>query len=133
MYSELEGLIYFDRFSKFAGYGTVYEYVFRGISEEEAERYGFRLRYVVTDSIGTACTFEYTALNAVYELLDGVGTFVDPVDEESLLNLKEYLIERDEEQSVIQVYARIQELDDSIAELDAERRELRNQLARSNN
>lgn len=124
------GLIYFERFSKFVGYGKVYEYVFRGISEEEADRYGFRLSYVVTDSIGTECTFEYTfeytALDAVFDLLDGVGTFVDPVDEEYLLNLKEYLIERDEEQSVIQVYARIQELDDSIEEL-------RNQLDRSRN
>lgn len=133
MYSELEGLIYFDRFSKFVGYGTVYEYVFRGISEEEAERYGFRLSYVVTDSIGTACTFEYTALNAVYELLDGVGTFVDRDDEESLCRLKSYLFAEEDEQQKYRIRIRIEELGDAIEEMEEERREWLDVLDRLNN
>lgn len=133
MYSELEGLIYFDRFSKFAGYGTLYEYVFRGISEEDSERYGFRLRYVVTDSIGTECTFEYTALNAVYELLDGVGTFVDRDDEESLCRLKSYLFAEEDEQQKYRIRIRIEELSDAIEEMEEERREWLDVLDRLNN
>lgn len=136
MYSELEGLIYFERFAWFVGYGTEYEYVFRGISEEDAEKYGFKLSYAVSvrdDSVGHVCSFEYTALDVVYDLLDELSPNTLTNYRESLLNLREYLIEREDEQSMFRVSARVRELDDEIEELESERRELVDLLDRSNN
>ena len=116
--------IYFER--DYVSDYCSYEYRFFGIPEDDVKYGGLMTTYIIPDDVdlGYACSFGYTALDVVDDLLDSCrnakieGMLDYPEYISELQALRKYLKDVEYDQMRLRALDRVDEIDDEIERLN---------------